>query len=634
MAHLTDRGFTLKVTNTLLLIAVIVLASIPAGFASTGTTRADTITVRTVPLTIKVLLIGFDPKTIDQDYLTWKGNLIQNSVNNVLSTNNITGVTYNITYEFVYSQPGFENNLVSFLKSIQQRKLVYNPWFKATTNNYFYDAQKVENWFVANNASYGGFPTSGYTFVFANLTSVPSITESQLETENPMSATPHYYTTQYADKDLDYKIRYRDFTVGWGGGNRLWYLDLAAGPEFWTWTAPESVPHIPMQLAIDLYRLDVRSSYGKQWLTQFLSDYLSTAVMNLAVPVFTYQPVYSQRYRLVYNIIDNRTEKEKAIMPIESTFHPELVKQAFSDLLPYSEIQVETHFLSAQQVPGLQAALIESTVTPPSDLGIGRYVDARPVYRYLQEHLSDYVGTVRTDSTEVTVPVFMFAFNAGIYFGYTYEWYVATMKVDDLGNFLGESLGDLVLIGLTQSDFHRGDFVSPPQPGTGIGFTQAAIHEAGHSVGLMHPHQFGYLEDFESSAMSYWSWEYQFSQFDKDSINRAHANQLINTALSALAEAKGAMNGKFDLGSSDASIASARTLLDRALEKYDSMHYVLAVELAAQAAQAATIALGSAQSAPGWIVTVLAAFVLGIALGSSLIFIALDKYARGASQGR
>jgi hypothetical protein len=184
------------------------------------------------------------------------------------------------------------------------------------------------------------------------------------------------------------------------------------------------------------------------------------------------------------------------------------------------------------------------------------------------------------------------------------------------------------LVGLSQSDFQKGDYVSPPQPGTGIGFTQAVIHEAGHSLGLMHPHQFGYLEDFESSAMSYWAWDYAFSQFDKDSINRAHADQLINSALSKLTQAQELLRNRLDLGMVGGQIASAQAMLDNALAKYGSMQYVLAVEIAWRADRSATDALTAVLSMPSWTVAVLISFLVGIATGSILIFMALREYSK------
>lgn len=632
MKDLSNRGFALKAC-ALLLVLLVAASSLPVGI-SVESNQTGRIITRTVPMTIKVVLIGFDPATIDFNYLTWRGNTIRKSVNALLDSGNITGINYDLNYEFQFPTRDFQRNLTQFLGSIQERRLAYNPWFKALTINFLYDAAKVEDWFIAHNASYGGFPTHGYTFVFANLTSLPSITEGQLETENPMNATPHYYKSQYVDKDLNYRIRYRDFSVAWGGKSRLWYLDLAAGPEFWTWSSSDAVPHIPMQLALDLYKINVHTSYGKEWLTQFLADTISDPVLDLAVPAFVYQPIYSHTYRIVVNIIDNRTDKEKEVVPIESTIHPEIVKKAFTDLLPYSTVQVENKIESASDVPGLQGAIINGTVTPPSDLGIDRYVDTRPVYRYLQEHLSEFVGTVRRDSGEFTLPVFVFAFTSGIYFAYTYKWYVLSLKSNE-NSFSGISLGDMILIGLSQAEFQKGDNVTPAQPGKGIGFTQVVIHETGHSLGLMHPHQFGHLGDFESSAMSYWAWEYKFSQFDKDAINRAHADQLINSVLADLNDAQTVLNDRFDPGMASSKITSAKELVGRALEKYNVMQYTQAVEIAASAEQTAADALMTAVSLPNSVTTVaLLSLIVGIVIGSSLIFIALRKYDQGVSNRR
>lgn len=597
------------------------------------TTQVNTVAIRTTPLTIKVVLIGFDPQTIDQDYLTWRGNTITESVNNVLSTGNITGISYNLTYQFVYSSANFQNDLVAYLKSIEQKKLLYNPWFKATITNYLYDAEKVEDWFIANNASFGGLPANGYAFILSNLTVLPSISESQLAGEDFSLATPHYYATQYVDKDLDYRIRYREFSVGWGGEGRLWYLDLTAGPDFWTWQNSGATPHVPMQVAIDLYEMNVRSAYGKEWLTEFLSDYLYDAVLNLAVPAFVFQPIYSRTYNIVLNVIDNRTENERNTVPIETTIHPELVRRAFADLLPYSNVTVQTHFIAAETIPSMQAAIISASVKPPSDLGISPYLDTRPIYRYLQDHLSELTGGVRRDSTEFTLPVFAFAFTAGVHFGYTSKWYVQTLKLNE-DSFLGISLGDMSLVGASQSDFQMGNTANPPQPGKGIGLTQAVIHETGHSLGLMHPHQFGYLQDFESSAMSYWSWEYSFSQFDKDAINRAHADQLINSALSKVALAQSLMNNRIDLGFVGNQIASARALVDKALAKYNVMQYALAVEMAYRADQSSASALSAVPFAANTTLAILTSLLFGIMIGSILIFMAFRAYSRRTIEGR
>jgi len=625
----------LKHTKTCALVALIImLVPIPAGFSSTEPTQVNFIPTRSVPLTIKVVLVGFDPATIDQSYLEWKGNEIQTSINNLLDSGNITGVTYDLSYDYVYASPRFGKLLTSYLGSIEQEKLLYNPWFRAVTHNYLYDANKVQDWLAANNASFGGFPTRGDAFILANLTSLPSITETQLDTEAALAATPHYYLTAYGDKDLGYTLPYRQFTVAWGGDSRLWFLDMAAGPEYWTWTSSDTAPHIPMQLALNLFRVDIHTPAGKQWLTQFVADYVSEVVQNLAIPVFAYQPVYSHAYRIVVNIIDNRTTKERNTVHIEDTFHPELVRAAFADLMPYASIQVDTKVILASDNPPLQAAIVRSTVTPPGDIGILSYVDLRQMYIYLQQHLSDFVGTDSRDSTEFTLPVFAFAFSSSIYFGYSYKWYVAEPDTFN-GNFLGISLGDMSIIGLAQYILQEGTHSTTPQIGKGVGFTQTVIHETGHSVGLMHPHQFGSLEDFEASPMSYWGWDYKFSQFDKDAINRAHADQLILSTSSTLTLAQNELDSKSNYGPSRNEVATANALLDQALASYNSMKYVDAVEIASLASQTANNALADAATSTNDAIAIAFLFlIIGIVVGSSLIFIAMRKYSREVTKGR
>jgi len=615
------RGFI-----AVFLAALIVTASLSPAVSAKGQNSGMIIT-REAPLTIRIVLVGFDPDTIDLDYLSWKGNTIQEIANNVISTGNVTGVNYKFNYEFVFAPPEFNRTFTKFLKSIEVRKASYNPWFRSLAQNYFYDSLEVESWLLENNAGYGGFPANGYTFVYMNMTGLPSITEAQLETQNAMATTPHYYSRNYTDIDLDYKIRYREFAVAWGGRSRLWFMDLSAGPEFWTWSQGGGIPHIPIQLAIDLYRINIHTAYGQQWLTQYLSDYIYEAVLNLATPTFVYQPTFSRHYDIIVNVIDNRTEDEKQAVPIDTTIRPDIIQNAFAELLPYANVTIETRFISPAEDLALQKIMETSTVHPPEDTGISPFVDTRPIYRFLEEHLSQFAGPLRSDINEVTLPVFAFAFPAGMYFGYTNKWYVASMKTYDT-NFLGISLGDLSLIGITQNEFLRGDTVG--QPGKGLGLTQTIIHEVGHSLGLPHPHQFGYLEDFESSPMSYWSYEYNFSQFDKDAINRAHADELINSAIGNLTIARNLLTGRLDFNLAGLKADYANSVLEIALQQYGRMNYVEAVQSAEAAAQLSAEAANSLASSPSAVTaTGLVSLIIGLVIGSSLMFVAFRKYEKG-----
>lgn len=124
----------------------------------------------------------------------------------------------------------------------------------------------------------------------------------------------------------------------------------------------------------------------------------------------------------------------------------------------------------------------------------------------------------------MTIPVFAFAFSGETYFTFAYKWYIGKTNWEN-GALLGIAMDQAVLISLNQYEFTYGDHVKPAQPGKGMGFTETVIHEVGHELGLMHPHQYGDVGDFVFSAMGYFTNDYNFGQIDKDAIQRAHVDQ-------------------------------------------------------------------------------------------------------------
>src|SRR5207245_1683613 len=73
--------------------------------------------------------------------------------------------------------------------------------------NYFYDANKVENWLASNQTLFGTVPVPGYTLFIANLnaTTVPSLSYQEYQAYNTkcpaicvsgVTARPHYYNFQ------------------------------------------------------------------------------------------------------------------------------------------------------------------------------------------------------------------------------------------------------------------------------------------------------------------------------------------------------------------------------------------------------------------------------------------------------
>jgi len=598
----------LVVSALICLLAVTSSAAVQVMGAQTGKVETSVTATRTVPLSIKIVFIGFNQSTMNTTYMLWKENIPFKRVNQVLTEPRDTGVTFELTYDFVFANSHFEKQLTTFLKGIEVTKSILNPWFGVPVNSSFYDANKLEDWLYRNREIYGGFPSNGYTFFVANLTQLPSVTYDQLARPWLRKApTPHYYSVEYFDLDLGYKVRNREFMTGWGGHYRFWFLDLSAGPSFNT---PSDAP---IQAVVSGLEIDLQTAYGVNWLTEYLSDYIWESVWNLAVPQFVYQPKYAEKYSIVVTILDNRTKEERSRIPVSKTVNSTLIKRAYMNLVPYSDVEVKVNFRNCSDDQELLREMSRS-YKPSTDPAYS-YVDLRPLYRYLQTRLSRYVANASRDEKEFTIPVFCFVFSKS-YLGYTYKWDVSAPPTGE-ETFWGLAQEDMVVCALTQvNELNRGTTVEPPQPNRGIGFTQLVIHEVGHMIGLMHPHQYGDVHDFVASAMSYFCHDYNFSQFDKDALHRMHTDSSIIQTLVKMTEARGIAATKITSLYTLSKFTEIEDLLTIADKEYLSMNYTGALASVLKARELVyntAISIGRLPNAlPFWAQWI---FVLGFALG-------------------
>jgi len=604
-------GKLLRLLFAIVLVCLIVLTSgIPIHATGSPGTSIETslIATRTVPLAIKVVFIGFNQSNINTSYMLWKENIPFKRPNQILTEPKDTGVTFRLDYDIVFASTGFEKGLVAHLKKIETVKEMPNPWFGISVRNYLYDANKLEDWLYKNRELYGGFPSNGYTFFIANLTQLPSVTYDQLARPWLKKApTPHYFNITYYDLDLGYRVRNREFMTAWGGHYGFWFLDLSAGPSFNT---PKDAPLQAVTVALEI---DVGTIYGSKWLTEYLSDYLWESVWNLAVPQFTYAPKYSEKYRIVVTVLDNRTKEEKEHIPITKTVRPELIEKSYRDLIPYSDIQVAVKFLNCSDDKELQQAMAGS-YKPSRDLAQS-FVDLRPLYRFLQTKLSRYVANMSQNEKELTIPVFCFAFSKA-YLGYTYKWDVSASSAGEEALW-GIAQEDMVVGALThENEFDRGNIVEPPQLGKGIGFSQLIIHEVGHMFGLMHPHQYGDTNDFVSSAMSYFCHDYNFSQFDKDALRRMHADHIMMETAVKLSELRSAASTKVTGYATMPELNEVERLISQADREYSSMNYTSAFLHTLNARRHALQALTKVAGLPNMTIFVAQwVFILGAAVG-------------------
>lgn len=570
---------------------------------------------RSASIPIKVVLVGFDSTVVDAGYLVWSGsgkNLPSSITNLVLDSGNATGAIFRPQYGVEFASSDFKRSLVGYLNSIERRVNGKNPWFgqyqvDEQNKDYYnyvpvvmdyvvYDANAVEDWLWNHAEELGGFPENGWTIIVAYLPDLPSVTWNDVKTfkntngEKLPKSKAHYYGISATDSDLGYVARYRDFMNAWGGHHRMWFVDLSAGPVY-----NSEWEDLPLQVAVGDNDIKLSTDFGRQWLTEYLADYIWQATYNFIVPNFVYSPQYSPNYRIDIVVLDDRDSSERSEVPIEKTANKDMVTAAFQDLIPYSTISVNVRFESADQnlhnlikssYKYTDSWMAGSIFASPERYGV---VDVRPIYKYVLDNLATYEPGILTADLETTIiPVFAFAFSGETYFTYTYKWEIG--KTDwETGALLGIALKEAVFISMNQWEFTRGDHVDPPQPGKGEGFTSTMIHEVGHMVGLMHPHQYGNIGDFVFSAMGYFTNDYYFGQIDKDALRRAHINQIYAKTEELLAQVAGPSTVG-DLAS------QVRSKLDEADKSYSRMDYADAIEFVLTAYRLAQLLVPTAPS--------------------------------------
>jgi hypothetical protein len=591
--------------------------------------KAQVNLTRQITIPVKVVFVGIDPQYVNRSYITWPGNLPTTTEGQVLEPppgGTPTGVVYNVNYSFTFASNDFKARLESYLQSIQEVRNETNPWFYypslepngyVSVSNYysvqsvFYDANKVENWLYTNQQDLGGFPSNGWTLMFLNLPELPSYDFKNYsdfllyQRMAPPNGTAHYYSIVARDTDLGYQWRTRGtYMTGWGGIHRFWFDDLSAGPSFWTY--PEE---IPLQIALPDNHLNLNTPYGTTWFTEYLADYIWQATWNFVTPFFIYTPTYSQKYSFHVHIFDGRTALEKQQVDIRSTVDAGKIKYAFQDLLPNSNVDVSVTFDDLANYPGLQH-VIASNYKYTDSFTFGVYgqplqygiVDARQVYQYLQDNIQTFERNIRRDTSEFTVPVFAFAFSRDTLFTFSYKWIIAEPE-SNIKALLGVALGDIALVSVSQQEFTWGDNVTPPEPGKGYGFTQTIIHEAGHMLGLPHPHNFGNVGDFILTVMGYYTNDYVFGQSDKDALRRAQVDQIYLQVESMLQRLSSANAFGLD---------SIRNELSQANSEYSQMDYVAALNTVLQAEAAAR---ASSLIAPGGVLQPIILVVVGLVIG-------------------
>ena len=593
---------------------------------------------RVVPLTIKVVLLGFSNTDLNSSYLTSGINSIPVKYQQILQGPINTGVMYNFTYQYVYEEASsaLVQSFARYVNSTGKEQdtvpgtpppFFGNPALNKTSTkvslvqNYFYDANKVENWLISNQTLFGAIPNPGYTLFISDLnrTIIPSLSFQQYQVaitkcscNSTMAVQAHYYNRTVTDPDLGLSLP-RHYMTSWGGTGRIYYTDLSAGTSYWT-------NELPMQVAAGARGVNLSTPYGRIWAAEFVNDYISGAVYNLFAADQLYPVTYAQRYNFQLFVFDNRTDAEKAKGPkISTTLNTTMVQNQLASLLPFATVTVSAKFSDITAYPQL-AAVVANATTKVKDPALSiPIVDARLVWNWLsvygKGHMTQFINATHTTS-QYDIPGFLFAFQGNYTFAFTFKENIELSEPP--GSIGGVALGDMILVNQSNSTLTYGYNVFPKQPGKGFGFTRATIHELGHMIGLNHPFIYDQTEDFTNSVMAYYPDSNTYSQFDKDTVLRGINDELLIIAQDALA-ATG--NSLINSGT----IATANREMALANQHYSTMDYAGAVQHSLAAALSALQAEQSGSLFSSGLVFGLIGLAVGVAAGLLLGFLFFRK---------
>lgn len=559
---------------------------LPATSVSAGNPTPPTLTIlepggfRTIEqdLTVHVVFVGYEPGggTTDIDEPAFLGELpgTYRTINRFPSFyfgNEFLGVDFNFDYNVVYADLAFEDAFFGYLSSIAAPmpltlyQSLYNGQTAATgtvTDNHWIDGPSVEQWLADNTSTMLGVDTSEYTVFFVNWYG-----RSDFEY--------HVYTkTDEPDPDTGYNfglLRESRKLIAWGGTtpddeesglgslHRIWFYDLSAGPEAWTdnWNVDDDfgyrMPPIWEYGNLSGYRPfdDLSGDLGK--VTRYVAIDLLFTTSALYKPAIS-PPAIPTDIQLDINVFQ--------IDPAEDgTMHFDLplITSELNELQPLNSYTAEMNSKPFKSAFKKMYLCFFNDVSCFGNRLFG--IAFADPFLFFNDHLVQYLE----GDGDYEVPIF--AYNT----------------TDDLFT---------CCLGYADDDWASGiqsfvfAFDAPFIRDAGYGFTTTTIHEVGHHVGMSHPHDgydyeadvdfgpsgdfyFAWSGDESNTMMSYIDLNWDFSQFDRDNMNRYMTSVYINQANSILARIYASPKA----GKASSLLTSADGHAAAALAAYDTMDY-------------------------------------------------------------
>jgi len=547
-------------------------------------------------LTVNIVFVGYEAGagSTDIDSAAFLGELpgAYRTVHRYPSFyfgNEYMGVDFNYDFNLVFADSAFEDAFFNYLGSIAQPAplTVYQALYNnqsnrsgTVTDNSIIEVGAVESWLAANSEPMLGVDTQQYTVFFVNWYGRPDF------------KFHIYQKTDEADPDTG--VVFGEFqsrkVIAWGGStpddpqtglgslHRIWFYDLSAGPEAWTdnWNVDNAdldgngwmdyrMPPVWEYGNLSAYRPfnNLSGDLGK--VTRYVALNLLFTASPLYKPAIS-PPKLPETVQLDINVFQIDPDSDGT-----QYFDEALISKNLGDLQPLKTYSTE---LNSQAFDARFAKVYGCFYHDVSCFGNRLWgIAFGDLFLYFQDTLLQYLE----GDADYEVPVF--AFNA------TDELFTCCL------GFADDNWRDG-----TQSFVFA--FDAPYIRDFGYGFTTTTIHEVGHHIGLSHPHDgfdyennidYGPSDDFyfawsgdeSNSMMSYIDLNWDFSQFDRDNMNRYLVSGYLNQANVVL----GKILKSPRAGVVSALLTSADANAGMALAEYQAMEYASAAAYAKAAYQ-------------------------------------------------
>ena len=440
------------------------------------------------------------------------------------------GLRFNFDYDIDFAGNRLENRFFRYLKNIgtpgdlTDYQAAYNDQennvLEVTDRVLYIDGPSVEGWLGRNLDT----PEKGYTVVFVNWYSRPDFRF-------------HVYTkTDQPDPDTGHNFGERDSRamIAWGGSHsRMWLYDLSAGPEFNTDNWNVDQPDLDED-GTDEYRMPPIWEYandGYRSPSQLSSDLgLVTRFVGINL-LFTTSPLYDPLVaapgpggdRVLHMSMFEDDPASQGTDWINRAF----ARGRMSEFQPYYDWRATLTDIDPIDDGAKRALRIFTGVKEKDDCWNAFGDPFAELFCYFDANLDQYVPDYGRN--DYVLPTFNF-------------------------NTTEENLGDQFgLLGFADDNWVDGTqtfvftFGAEAYRELGYGFTSTVVHEAGHHIGMSHPHDgydselgldygpggdfyFAWSGDESDSVMSYLGLSNGFGEFDQDNMYRYEFAGYLNWA--------------------------------------------------------------------------------------------------------